>query len=184
MLKIALLDCATNEKCSLFQATFEQKKKTRGWHRGEGVPSSLSLSLHYPNVTGYEKCFSVDGGRGICPLFSSPPRGIWQLKSPHPQEFAIQGKKNANTRGSAREELGAAGIDWCINITSWFAVALAEIRTRRILREKVDCKQSKQACSYGFFLLGIHICQAWEQQQVLQHFGAKLADLTGGYCSI
>ena len=23
-----------------------------------------------------EKCCSVDGGRGICPLFSSPPRGI------------------------------------------------------------------------------------------------------------
>ena len=36
-----------------------------------------------------EKCCSVDGGRGICPLFSSPPRGIWQLKSPHPREFAI-----------------------------------------------------------------------------------------------
>ena len=46
-----------------------------------------------------EKCCSVDGGRGICPLFSSPPRGIWQLKSPHPREFAIQGKKNANARG-------------------------------------------------------------------------------------
>ena len=40
-----------------------------------------------------EKCHSVDGGRGICPLFSSPPRGIWQLKSPRPWEFAIQGKK-------------------------------------------------------------------------------------------
>ena len=40
-----------------------------------------------------EKCCSVDGGRGICPLFSSPPRGIWQLKSPQPREFAIQGKK-------------------------------------------------------------------------------------------
>ena len=26
MLKIALLDCVINEKCSLFQATFEQKK--------------------------------------------------------------------------------------------------------------------------------------------------------------
>ena len=24
-----------------------------------------------------EKCCSVDGGRGICPLFSSPPRWIW-----------------------------------------------------------------------------------------------------------
>ena len=40
-----------------------------------------------------EKCWRVDGGRGICPLFSSAPRGIWQLKSPHPREFAIQGKK-------------------------------------------------------------------------------------------
>ena len=62
-----------------------------------------------------EKCCSVDGGRGICPLFSSPPRGIWQLKSPHPREFAIQGKKNANARESARREggggLGAGGID-------------------------------------------------------------------------
>ena len=53
-----------------------------------------------------EKCCSVDGGRGICPLFSSPPRGIWQLKSPHPREFAMQGKKNANARGSA---LGGGG---------------------------------------------------------------------------
>ena len=40
-----------------------------------------------------KKCCSVDGGRGICPLFSSPPRRIWQDKSPHPREFAIQGKK-------------------------------------------------------------------------------------------
>ena len=52
---------------------------------------------------------------GICPLFSSPPRGICQLKSPHPRKFAIQGKKNANARGSARGGggggLGAGGID-------------------------------------------------------------------------
>ena len=40
-----------------------------------------------------EKCCSVDGERGICPLFASPPQGIWQFKSPHPREFAIQGKK-------------------------------------------------------------------------------------------
>ena len=59
-----------------------------------------------------KKCCTVDGGPGICPLFSSPPRGICQLKSPHPREFAIQGKKNANSRGSARGGgLGAGGID-------------------------------------------------------------------------
>ena len=28
------------------------------------------------------------------------------------------------------------------NVTSWFAIALAEIRTKWILREKADCKQS------------------------------------------
>ena len=63
-----------------------------------------------------KKCCTVDGGRGICPLFSSPPRGICQLKRPHPWEFAIQGKKNANSRGSVRGGgggggLGAGGID-------------------------------------------------------------------------
>ena len=39
-----------------------------------------------------EKCCSVDEGGGICPLFSSPPRGIWQLKSPHPRGFALPSK--------------------------------------------------------------------------------------------
>ena len=32
-------------------------------------------------------------------------------------------------------------IPYCY-ITSWFAIALTEIRTRRILREKASCKQS------------------------------------------
>ena len=64
-----------------------------------------------------EKCCSVDGGQGICPLFSSPPRGIWQLKSSHPREFAIQDKKRLMPRGQpggGGGTLGAAGIDWCI----------------------------------------------------------------------
>ena len=39
-----------------------------------------------------EKCCSVDEGGGICPLFSSAPRGIWQLKSPHAREFALPSK--------------------------------------------------------------------------------------------
>ena len=57
------------------------------------------LKMALFDCTINEKCCSVDGGRGICPLFSSPPRGIWQLTNPHPREFAIQGKKNANVRG-------------------------------------------------------------------------------------
>ena len=39
---------------------------------------------------------------GNLPSFFVPPWGIWQLKSPHPREFVIQGKKNANARGSAQ----------------------------------------------------------------------------------
>ena len=46
-----------------------------------------------------EKCCSVDGGRGICPLFSSPTPGIC-----HPRH------KNANARGLARR--GGGGRGW------------------------------------------------------------------------
>ena len=46
---------------------------------------------------------------GAFPSFLDPPRGIWQLKSPHPREFAIQGKNNANARGSAP---GGGGRGW------------------------------------------------------------------------
>ena len=31
------------------------------------------------------------------------------------------------------------------NVTSWFAIALAEIGTKGILREKADCRQSRTA---------------------------------------
>ena len=64
------------------------------------------LKWHYLTVRSIKKCCIVDGGRAICPLFSSPPRGIWQFMSPHPREFAIQGKKSANPRGSAGGEGG------------------------------------------------------------------------------
>ena len=42
-----------------------------------------------------EKCCSVDGGRGICPLFSSPPRGIEQLKIPTTGNLPYKAKANA-----------------------------------------------------------------------------------------
>ena len=175
MLKIALLDCAINES----------RKKKRGGGIGVRAFPPLSLSPPSERLEQAMKNVAVLTEDGAFALFFRPhPGGFDSSRAPIPRNLPSKAKKNANTRGSARGELGAAGIDLCINITSRFAVALTEIRTRRILREKVDCKQSKQACSYRFFLLGIHICQAWEQQQVLQHFGAKLADLTGGYCSI
>ena len=56
-----------------------------------------------------EKCRSIYGGRGICPLFSSPPRGFDSSRVPTPENLPSKAKKNANARGSAR---GSAGRSW------------------------------------------------------------------------
>ena len=82
------------------------------------------LKWHYSTLRSVKKCCIVNGRRGICPLFSSPPRGIWQLQSPHPREFAIQGKKNANARGSAGGKGAGRRWDWLmhyekINPSEW-----------------------------------------------------------------
>ena len=79
-----------------------------------------------------EECCSVDGGRGICPLFSSPPRGIWQLKSPHPRKFAIHSKKKMLMPGGQPlgRGLGAAGIDWCINFTRFLHILFMRFKTK------------------------------------------------------
>ena len=47
---------------------------------------------------------------GHLPSFFIPTAGIWQLKRPHPREFAIPCKK----RGQPGGGLGVGGIDWCI----------------------------------------------------------------------
>ena len=88
-----------------------------------------------------EKCCSIYGGRGICPLFSSPPRGIWQLKSPHPREFAIQGKKSANARGSAR---GGAGGSW-----NW------------LMHKCNSCKESRYSRTLNRGPEGVRINESW-----------------------
>ena len=41
-------------------------------------------------------------------LIETKKSPIWQLKSPHPREVAIQGKKNANARGPP----GGGGGGW------------------------------------------------------------------------
>ena len=52
---------------------------------------------------------------GAFALFFRPhPGGIWQLKSPHPQELIChpRQKKNANAQGSPKEGGGGAGYSW------------------------------------------------------------------------
>ena len=76
-----------------------------------------------------EKCCSVDGGMGICRLFSSPPGGFDSSRVPTPRNLPSTEKKIANARGSARGgggALGADGIDGCINITLIFMSSSSE----------------------------------------------------------
>ena len=72
------------------------------------------------------------------------------------------------------------------NITSWFAIELDEIRTRRILREKTDCKQftnkfkiivvldasfRKPEKNSSFY--GIQTLDLWDSGSVLFHLSYK-----------
>ena len=56
--------------------------------------------------------------------------------------FSLQSycTRKQSTRAAKSGAAGNEGVS--VIVTSWFAVALDEIRTRRILREKADCKQS------------------------------------------
>ena len=64
--------------------------------------------------------------------------------------FSLQSycTRNLSTRAAKPRAARNEGVSlvWSqsliVIITSWFAIALDEIRTRRILREKADCKQS------------------------------------------
>ena len=79
-------------------------KEDINWNKKSHI-KMLKMALF--DCTINEKCCSVDGGQGI-----------WQLKSPHPREFAIQGKKKIQTpRGQPGRGVGAglrSNIDWCI----------------------------------------------------------------------
>ena len=58
-----------------------------------------------------EKCRSIYGGRGICPLFSSPPRGFDSSRVPTPENLPSKAKKMLMPGGQPGGALGAAGID-------------------------------------------------------------------------
>ena len=56
-------------------------------------------------------------------------------------------------------------------ITSWFAIALDEVRTRRILREKAECKQSRDR--NPLFVLGV-LCIIGCPVQLLREVFSRL----------
>ena len=70
-----------------------------------------------------EQCCSVDGGRGICPLFWTHPGGFDSSRVPTPGNLPSKAKIMLMPEGQPRagEGLGAAGIDWCIRKTLLFS---------------------------------------------------------------
>ena len=67
------------------------------------------LKWHYSTVWSMKTVAVLTEDGAFALFFSFAPRGIWQLKSPHPREFAIQGQKNANARESARGSARGGG---------------------------------------------------------------------------
>ena len=83
-------------------------------------------------------------------LWISRKRGKYRLRAV--SYFSLQSycTRNLSTRAAKPRAARNEGVSlvWSqsliVIITSWFAIALDEIRTRRILREKADCKQSTE----------------------------------------
>ena len=61
----------------------------------------------------YEKCCSVDGGRGICPINRPHPGGFDSLRVPTPGNLPSKAKKMLMPGGQPGRGggLGAGGID-------------------------------------------------------------------------
>ena len=51
------------------------------------------LKWHYPTVRSMKNVAVLTQDVALALIFLPIPWGIWQFKSPHPWEFAIQGKK-------------------------------------------------------------------------------------------
>ena len=59
-----------------------------------------------------KKCCTVDGGRGICPLFHDPHRGGFDSsRVPTPGNLPSKAKKMLIPGGQPGGDLGAGGID-------------------------------------------------------------------------
>ena len=71
---------------------------------------------------------------------------LWYTRLRAVSYFSLQSycTRNLTTRAAKPRAARNEGVSQSVIviITSWFAVALDEIRSRRILREKADCKES------------------------------------------
>ena len=95
-----------------------------------------------------EKYCSVGGGRGICPLFSSPPRGFDSSRIPTPGNLPSKAKKMLMPGGQPGKGGGAGGRWnwWCImhrnvkykNVQQSFNPGLQANRPFRSIRNRAS----------------------------------------------
>ena len=107
------------------------------------------LKRHYLTVQSM-KNVAVLTEDGAFALFLRPHPGEFDSSSvPTPREFAIQGKKKANARESARGGgLGAGGIDWCIMCASIKALN-GQTTTKTATLGKLNSRSCKYAHTLG-----------------------------------
>ena len=111
--------------------------KNNAFHKGRRLSGTLSsssssllssLSSSLLGCAVNENFYNVDWGRGIFPLFSSPPRGIWQLKCLSPLV--------PDARGLARGQIGAVGFDWFLG---WCISPLRRLENSLVF-VPIDCQ--------------------------------------------
>ena len=66
---------------------------------------------------------------------------MFVIKTVRPQSVYVWCFRRERDKRGRKPERKIVPIPYC-NVKAWFAIALAEIRTGRILREKADSKQS------------------------------------------
>ena len=70
------------------------------------------LKWHYSTVGSMKNVAALTEDGAFALFFRPHPGGFDSSRVPRPREFAIQGKKNANPRGSARGGGWGAGRRW------------------------------------------------------------------------
>ena len=101
-----------------------------------------------------ENCYGVDWGRGTFPLFSSPPRSIWQLKCPSLPKLAIQVKKMLMPGGGA-------GRSWIWLMHKW---SRNQLRNNTHFRHHTD----EQLRQRYFEQQQLDVSPHWSDRRIIQ----------------
>ena len=129
-----------------------EKFRPSKFHSGIGFTICFTNQFHLPknSCEGLKLVSKISFNNWSTNLRLDRLSLIFYLKSYCTRNLSTRAAKPRAARNEGvsprRENKSPSFLVWSksliVIITSWFAMALDEIRTRRILREKADCKQS------------------------------------------